>query len=117
MRFLAEAARGSFDLMLAESMSRVGRDQEDRAAIRNRLGFHGMRGHAFGRRHPRRNRQPTAGRLEAPHPAACARGVHSRLAARAAAAHCFAVQGHNRQAQPARSLVSPAHLGCPQHGE
>jgi DNA invertase Pin-like site-specific DNA recombinase len=42
MRFLAEAARGSFDLMLAESMSRVGRDQEDRAAIRNRLGFHGI---------------------------------------------------------------------------
>jgi DNA invertase Pin-like site-specific DNA recombinase len=42
MRLLAEAARGSFDLMLAESMSRVGRDQEDRAAIRKRLSFHGI---------------------------------------------------------------------------
>jgi site-specific DNA recombinase len=42
MRLLAEAARGSFDLVLAESMSRVGRDQEDRAAIRKRLSFHGI---------------------------------------------------------------------------
>jgi site-specific DNA recombinase len=42
MRLLAEAARGCFDLVLAESMSRVGRDQEDRAAIRKRLGFHSI---------------------------------------------------------------------------
>lgn len=39
-RLLADAERGGFDLLLAESMSRIGRDQEDRAAIRKRMSFH-----------------------------------------------------------------------------
>lgn len=34
-RLLAAAKAGMFDVVIAESMSRVGRDQEDRAAIRN----------------------------------------------------------------------------------
>ena len=38
-RLLAAARAGIFDIVIAESMSRVGRDQEDRAAIRKRLRF------------------------------------------------------------------------------
>lgn len=34
-RLLAAAKAGMFDVVIAELMSRVGRDQEDRAAIRN----------------------------------------------------------------------------------
>jgi hypothetical protein len=41
-RLLEAAAAGGFDLMIAETMSRVGRDEEDRAAIRKRLTFHGV---------------------------------------------------------------------------
>ncbi|MGC1713655.1 MAG: recombinase family protein [Xanthobacteraceae bacterium] len=41
-RLLEAAAAGEFDLMIAETMSRVGRDEEDRAAIRKRLTFHGV---------------------------------------------------------------------------
>jgi site-specific DNA recombinase len=39
---LADAERGDFDLLLTESMSRVGRDEEDRANIRKRLKFAGV---------------------------------------------------------------------------
>jgi site-specific DNA recombinase len=41
-RMLAAARAGVFDVVIAESMSRVGRDQEDRAAIRKRLRFAGV---------------------------------------------------------------------------
>src|SRR5262245_7185748 len=41
-RLLADGELKAFDIMLAESMSRVGRDQEDRAAIRKRLKFFGV---------------------------------------------------------------------------
>jgi site-specific DNA recombinase len=41
-RLLADAERKSFDLVLAESMSRIGRDQEDRAHVRKRLKHHGV---------------------------------------------------------------------------
>jgi site-specific DNA recombinase len=41
-RLLDAAAAGTFDLMITETMSRVGRDEEDRAAIRKRLTFHGV---------------------------------------------------------------------------
>jgi site-specific DNA recombinase len=40
-RLLADAEKHAFDIMLAESMSRIGRDQEDRAVIRKRLAFCG----------------------------------------------------------------------------
>jgi site-specific DNA recombinase len=40
---LRDAAAGKFDVLIAESMSRIGRDQEDRAAIRKRLQFAGVR--------------------------------------------------------------------------
>lgn len=39
-RLLVAAAAGQFQIVIAESMSRIGRDQEDRAAIRKRLKFH-----------------------------------------------------------------------------
>jgi site-specific DNA recombinase len=39
---LADAERGDFDLLLTESMSRIGRDEEDRANIRKRLKFVGV---------------------------------------------------------------------------
>ncbi len=42
-RMLSSAAHKSFDIVIAESMSRIGRDEEDRAAIRKRLTFHGVR--------------------------------------------------------------------------
>src|SRR6202011_846847 len=38
-RLLVDAERGAFDIVLAESMSRIGRDQEDRAGVRKRLAF------------------------------------------------------------------------------
>ena len=41
-RLLAAARDREFDVVLAESMSRVGRDQEDRAGIRKRLRFAGI---------------------------------------------------------------------------
>jgi site-specific DNA recombinase len=41
-RLLAATRAGVFDVVIAESMSRVGRDQEDRAAIRKRLRFAGV---------------------------------------------------------------------------
>lgn len=41
-RLLAAAKARQFDVLIAESMSRVGRDQEDRAAIRKRLRFAGI---------------------------------------------------------------------------
>lgn len=41
-RMLAEAAEKTFDVLLAESMSRIGRDQEDRANVRKRLRFYGI---------------------------------------------------------------------------
>lgn len=40
---MAQAKEGRFDVVLAESMSRIGRDQEDRAAIRKRLHFNGIK--------------------------------------------------------------------------
>lgn len=42
-RVLADAEAGQFDVLLAESTSRIGRDQEDRAHIRKRLRFYGVR--------------------------------------------------------------------------
>lgn len=43
MRSLLDTAKaGAFDVVVAESMSRLGRDQEDRAAIRKRLKFCGI---------------------------------------------------------------------------
>src|SRR5262245_12496195 len=36
-RMLADAESGAFDVLIAESMSRIGRDQEDRAFVRKRL--------------------------------------------------------------------------------
>jgi site-specific DNA recombinase len=41
-RLLAEAETKGFDVLIAESMSRIGRDQEDRAGIRKRLKFFGI---------------------------------------------------------------------------
>jgi site-specific DNA recombinase len=41
-QLLAGAEKRDFDLVLAESMSRIGRDQEDRAAIRKRLAFYSV---------------------------------------------------------------------------
>src|SRR5262245_32248281 len=41
-RLLADAEQRTFDVLLAESMSRIGRDQEDRAAMRKRCRFHGI---------------------------------------------------------------------------
>lgn len=41
-RLLAAAADGHFDVVLAEMMSRIGRDLEDRASIRKRLTFAGI---------------------------------------------------------------------------
>jgi Resolvase, N terminal domain len=37
-RMLADAEHAAFDVLLCESMSRIGRDQEHRANIRKRLG-------------------------------------------------------------------------------
>ena len=39
---LEQAKGGYFEVVLAESMSRIGRDQEDRAAVRKRLHFNGV---------------------------------------------------------------------------
>jgi site-specific DNA recombinase len=39
---LAASGGGTFDLVVAESLSRIGRDEEDRAAIRKRLAFRGI---------------------------------------------------------------------------
>lgn len=39
-RLLADASTGLFSVVLTESMSRIGRDQEDRAGIRKRLKFY-----------------------------------------------------------------------------
>ena len=39
---VAAAREQSFDVVIAESTSRLGRDQEDRAAIRKRLRFSGV---------------------------------------------------------------------------
>jgi DNA invertase Pin-like site-specific DNA recombinase len=41
-RLLADAERQMFDLVLSEAMSRIGRDEEDRAAIRKRMRFNGV---------------------------------------------------------------------------
>jgi site-specific DNA recombinase len=41
-RMLAEAETRAFDVLLAESMSRIGRDPEDRAAVRKQLKFFGV---------------------------------------------------------------------------
>ena len=41
-RMLAEAEAKAFDVLLAESMSRIGRDPEDRAAVRKHLKFFGI---------------------------------------------------------------------------
>jgi site-specific DNA recombinase len=41
-RMLAEAEARAFDVLLAESTSRIGRDEEDRAHIRKRLKFFGV---------------------------------------------------------------------------
>ena len=38
-RLVAAARAGNLDIVIAESTSRIGRDQEDRAAIRKRLRF------------------------------------------------------------------------------
>jgi site-specific DNA recombinase len=40
---LGAARSGAFDIVIAESMSRIGRDQEDRAGIRKRLQFANVR--------------------------------------------------------------------------
>jgi site-specific DNA recombinase len=40
---LRDASSGRFDILIAETMSRIGRDQEDRAAIRKRLTFVGVK--------------------------------------------------------------------------
>lgn len=40
LRLLAEAETGAFAVLLTESMSRIGRDQEDRAMLRKRLKFY-----------------------------------------------------------------------------
>ena len=39
---MEQAQQGCFDVVLAESMSRIGRDQEDRAGIHKRLRFYGI---------------------------------------------------------------------------
>ncbi|MBV8418518.1 MAG: recombinase family protein [Hyphomicrobiales bacterium] len=39
---LGDAGKRAFDIVLTESMSRIGRDQEDRAGIRKRLGFYSV---------------------------------------------------------------------------
>ena len=41
-QLLADAERRGFEILLTESLSRIGRDQEDRAAIRKRLHFFGI---------------------------------------------------------------------------
>jgi site-specific DNA recombinase len=41
-RLLADAEARAFDVLIAESMSRIGRDQEDRAYVRKRLRFFGI---------------------------------------------------------------------------
>src|SRR6185437_12755349 len=41
-RMLADAKRGLFKAVCAETTSRYGRDEEDRAAARKRLTFHGV---------------------------------------------------------------------------
>src|SRR5262249_15268768 len=41
-RLLLDADKRAFEILLTESMSRVGRDEEDRAAIRKRLKFFGI---------------------------------------------------------------------------
>src|SRR5438045_2283780 len=38
-RLLVDAEAKTFDVLIAESMSRIGRDQEDRAKVRKRLKF------------------------------------------------------------------------------
>jgi DNA invertase Pin-like site-specific DNA recombinase len=42
LRLLEAAKINSFDAVIAETMSRIGRDEEDRAAIRKRLAFAGV---------------------------------------------------------------------------
>jgi len=39
-RLIADAAARRFDIVVADSLSRIGRDEEDRAGIRKRLAFH-----------------------------------------------------------------------------
>jgi DNA invertase Pin-like site-specific DNA recombinase len=41
-RLLADAEAKTFQVLIAESMSRIGRDQEDRAYVRKRLNFFGI---------------------------------------------------------------------------
>ena len=41
-RLLADAEAKEFEILIAESMSRIGRDQEDRAYVRKRLRFFGV---------------------------------------------------------------------------
>jgi DNA invertase Pin-like site-specific DNA recombinase len=44
-RLMKDAARGHFDVLLAEPLDRFSRDQEDTAALFKRLRFHGIRFH------------------------------------------------------------------------
>jgi site-specific DNA recombinase len=45
---MKDAVRGYFDVLLAESLDRFSRDQEDTAALFKRLRFHGVRFHTVG---------------------------------------------------------------------
>lgn len=42
-RLMAEASRGSFDIIIAEALDRLSRDQADVATLFKRLNFHGVK--------------------------------------------------------------------------